>query len=357
MAESDKNEIFMSPAPHVVTPVTTNELMFHVIIALSPITLYGIYLFSVPALIRIIISVVCCAAFEALFRMVYYKDKKSIRIKDCSSIVTGLLLAMVIPPSLPIWMLILGCFFAIVVAKEFFGGLGANPFNPALAGRAFMFISFSKAMTDWAAPSTKKAAADAAAAATASVTNAAAKVVDAVSAATPLSLLKLKEGTAISASDMASGLGLESAFELYRDLFLGNHAGCIGETGIFLILLGFIYLLIQKVIDWKTPVAMIVTAVGITALAGINPILTLMSGGLVFGAVFMATDYVTSPVTAKGKILFGAGCGLITALVRLFSGMPEGVMYSILIMNTVVPFLNKLIKRKYGYVKPSKKAL
>ena len=332
MAESDKNEIFMSPAPHVVTPVKTQTLMLDVIIALLPLTAYGIYLFSIPALIRIVVSVLCCVGFESLFRLICNLD---IRVKDLSAVITGLLLALVIPPNLPIWMLILGCFFAIVVGKEFFGGLGANVFNPALVGRAFMFASFSGAMTSWIQPGNS--------------------FFDAMSTATPLKLINAKEGIAMTASEMAKSLNLGSSTDLYTQLILGNHAGCIGETSILLILLGFAYLLFKKVIDWRTPVTMMVTAVAITAIGGINPILTLTSGGLAFGAVFMATDYVTSPVTPKGKLLFGAGCGLITGLIRLFSGMPEGVMYSILIMNAVVPFLNKIIPVKYGYVKPPKK--
>jgi len=332
MAESDKNEIFMSPAPHVVTPVKTQTLMLDVIIALLPLTAYGIYLFSIPALVRIIVSVLCCVGFESLFRLICNLD---IRVKDLSAVITGLLLALVIPPNLPIWMLILGCLFAIVVGKEFFGGLGANVFNPALVGRAFMFVSFSGAMTSWIQPGNS--------------------FFDAMSTATPLKLINAKEGIALSASEIAKTLNLGSSTDLYTQLILGNHAGCIGETSILLILLGFAYLLFKKVIDWRTPVTMMITAVAITAIGGINPILTLTSGGLAFGAVFMATDYVTSPVTPKGKLLFGAGCGLITGLIRLFSGMPEGVMYSILIMNAVVPFLNKIIPVKYGYVKPPKK--
>ena len=332
MAESDKNEIFMSPAPHVVTPVKTQTLMLDVIIALLPLTAYGIYLFSIPALVRIIVSVLCCVGFESLFRLICNLD---IRVKDLSAVITGLLIALVIPPNLPIWMLILGCLFAIVVGKEFFGGLGANVFNPALVGRAFMFVSFSGAMTSWIQPGNS--------------------FFDAMSTATPLKLINAKEGIALSASEIAKTLNLSSSTDLYTQLILGNHAGCIGETSILLILLGFAYLLFKKVIDWRTPVTMMVTAVAITAIGGINPILTLTSGGLAFGAVFMATDYVTSPVTPKGKLLFGAGCGLITGLIRLFSGMPEGVMYSILIMNAVVPFLNKIVPVKYGYVKPPKK--
>lgn len=342
MAESDKNEIFMSPAPHIVSPVKTQTLMLDVIIALLPLAIYGVYLFSYPALIRIAVSVVACVGFEAAFRAICGAD---LRVKDLSAVVTGLLIALVIPPTLPIWILLRGCFFAIVVTKEFFGGLGANVFNPALVGRAFMFVSFSGAMTKWIQP--RGSMFDA-------VSSATNPILDGIASSTPLKLINAKEGIAMTSSEIAKLLNMNSVSELYTQLLAGNHAGCIGETSVLLILLGFGYLLVKKVIDWRIPFTMIATAVGITALAGINPILTLTSGGLVFGAVFMATDYVTSPVTARGRILFGIGCGLITALIRLFSGMPEGVMYSILIMNAAVPFLNKLISVKYGYVKPKK---
>ncbi len=331
MANSDKNEIFMSPAPHISSPVKTKDLMLSVVIALIPAAIYGVYIFGIPALVRIVISVLVCVAGESLFRLACKQD---IRFKDFSAVITGLLIAMVIPPNLPIWMLIIGCLFGIVVGKEFFGGLGANVFNPALVGRAFMVVSFSGAMTNWINPRFS--------------------AFNAVGSATPLKLININEGVILSASDIAGKLNLSSAGDVYKELFLGLHGGCIGETSILMILIGFVFLLVRKVIDWRITVSMIVTTVGITAIAGIDPILTITAGGLVFGAVFMATDYVTSPVTNKGKLLFGFGCGLITALLRLFSGMPEGVMYSILIMNTTVPFLNKLIRKKYGFVKPGK---
>jgi len=269
---------------------------------------------------------------EAGFRKAMGRD---IRIKDCSAALTGLLLALVLPPLIPLWIVVVSAIFAIVVAKEFFGGLGANPFNPALAGRAFAFVSFSRLMTSWVAPHGG---------------------FDAVASATPLSYLKMSEGGISSAVAIAEKMGLSSSGEVYLKLFLGDHAGCIGESSAVLILIGFAYLLIMQVIEWQIPVSMIVTTVAVTALAGIDPLLTLLSGGLLFGAVFMATDYATSPVTFKGQLIFGTGCGLITALMRLFAGMPEGVMYSILIMNSVVTFLNRLIQKKYGYVKPPKKA-
>lgn len=332
MSESDKNLCFLSPAPHVASPVTSQQLMVHVLIALAPLALYGIYLYSWPAVIRIIVSIAVCVASEAGFRKMMGKD---IRIKDGSAAVTGLLLALVLPPFIPIWIVVLSAFFAIVVAKEFFGGLGANPFNPALAGRAFAFVSFSQLMTKWVMPH---------------------QGFDAVSTATPLSYMKPStEGLVSSAAVIAEKMGLSSVNELYLKLFLGDHGGCIGESSAVLILVGFAYLMFKKVIEWQVPVSMIITAVAINAIGGVDPLLTLLSGGLLFGAVFMATDYATTPVTFRGQIIFGVGCGLITALMRLFAGMPEGVMYSILIMNSVVPFLNRLIPRKYGYVKPPRK--
>ncbi len=331
MGESDKNEVFLSPAPHIASPVTTRKLMIHVLIALAPLALYGIYLYTWAALLRIVVSVAVALASEAGFRKAMGRD---IRIKDGSAAVTGLLLALVFPPFIPIWIVVLSAVFAVVVAKEFFGGLGANPFNPALAGRAFAFVSFSRLMTAWAAPH---------------------HGFDAVSTATPLSYLKPAEGALTTAAAVAEKMGLASSHEVYLKLFLGDHAGCIGESSAVLILIGFVYLLFNKVIEWHIPVSMVVTTVLVNMLAGIDPLLTLLSGGLLFGAVFMATDYATSPVTLKGQIIFGIGCGLITALMRLFAGMPEGVMYSILIMNSVVTFLNRLLPRKYGYVKPPRK--
>ena len=332
MGESDKNEIYLSSSPHAFSRTQTKDLMLSVILSTVPLTLYGIFLFGLSALIRVVLSIAFCACFEAGFRKML---GLKVRIKDNSAIITGLFLALVIPPSLPIWQLILGDFFAIVIGKEVFGGLGSNVFNPALVGRAFLFVSFSKTMTTWTTPRINPFVA--------------------LSSATPLSMIKPDGQPFMGVKTLAGAFGL-SVEGLYTHLFLGNHAGCIGETSTLLILLGGLYLIWRGVIDWKIPLSMIFVAVGITWLGGVNPILTLTTGGLCFGAFFMATDYVTSPVTGKGRLLFGAGCGLITALLRLFSSLPEGVMFSILIMNATVPFLNKLVRRKYGYVKPKKEA-
>jgi len=301
-----------------------------VVLMLLPIAAWGVYLFGVPALVTTMTAVASCVVFEALFRKVIGAD---IRVGDLSAVITGLMLAMVLPPTIPVWMTVLGSLFAIVVAKEFFGGLGANVFNPALAGRAFLMISFTTPMTTWIAPRSGG-------------------LVDAVSNATPLAMMKGAEGAAAGAIDIADRAGLFSAGEVYWNLFLGRNAGCIGESAAFLILIAFVLLSLSKVIDWRAPVAMLATSVAVTWVAGVDPLLTLLTGGLAFGAVFMVTDYATSPVTPTGRLLFGAGCGLITALIRLWGGYPEGVMFSILIMNAVVPYLDRIITRKYGWVRP-----
>lgn len=331
MGESDKNEIYLSSSPHFGGPFTTRHIMLSVVIALVPIAAWGVYLFGLPALLTIVTAVVSCVVFEALFRLATRQD---IRVGDFSAVITGLLLALVLSPATPLWMTVLGSFFAIVVGKEFFGGLGANVFNPALTGRAFLVVSFAPAMTRWIEPRTGF-------------------IADAISTATPLGMVKAD--TALRTAEfLADKSGFFTSAELYGSLFFGQRGGCIGESAIFLILAAFVVLILIKVIDWRAPVAMMATTVLITTIGGLDPLVSLFSGGLVFGAVFMTTDYATSPLTPAGRLLFGFGCGLITGLIRVFGGFPEGVMFSILIMNATVPFLNKLITRKYGWVSPKK---
>jgi electron transport complex protein RnfD len=308
-----ETKIYLSPAPHFSSGVTTQQIMLTVVAALLPICIYGVYLFGVPALVRILVSVVACVCFESLFRKI---SKRDIRALDFSATITGLMLALVCPPSIPVWQLVLGDFFAIVVVKEFFGGLGANVFNPALSGRALLFVSFPAAMATWTLP------------------------FDTVSGATALD--SIKQGS-FSADTVT-----------YLRYFIGNRAGCIGETSILLILLAFVFLLVTKIIDWRAPVFFVCTTALLTLVSGGDALMAVLSGGLLFGAVFMTTDYTTSPVTCGGRIVFGIGCGLITFLIRKFGGYPEGVMFSILIMNIVVPFLNNIIPHKYGYVRPQK---
>lgn len=310
--------------------------MANVLIALAPATAYGVVLYGVPALLTVVVSVATALASEATFRLAVGEKP---RFDDLSAAVTGLLLALVIPPSTPLWMTALGSMFAIVVAKEFFGGLGANVFNPALIGRAFLLMSFPAALTSWNAPS-------------------GATLADATTAVTPLNVVKLG-GTV---ADVGSGLanaGLSGGADyasMLGTLFIGNRAGCIGESSILLILAGGVFLLATKTIDWRAPLAMLAATVLASLLVGLDPVFGILSGGVMFGAVFMITDYVSAPVTPLGKLIFGAGAGLITVLIRKWGAYPEGVTYAILIMNAVAPFLNKLVQKKYGFVAPKKEA-
>ena len=315
MSEPVKKQLYVSPAPHFVEGISTRFLMCMLILALLPETIYGVMLFGFRALLVVLVSVAGSVVFEAAFQKL---TKQNITVSDCSAVVTGLLLALVLPPTVPLWQVLLGDLFAIVVAKGFFGGLGANVWNPALTGRAFLFVSFSAAIgAAWLAPGT-----------------------DAISAATVLS--KLKEGAAGNAG-------------AYLESFLGNTAGCIGETNELLILISFAFLALTQVIDWRAPVTMVATVALLTFVSGGDVVMALTSGGLLFGATFMATDYATTPVSKAGRAVFGAGCGLLTFLIRRFGGYPEGVMFSILFMNSLSNFLNKMTSRKYGYGKAAKK--
>ena len=313
--------LYISSSPHIASRVNSRILMSNVLLALAPVSIFGVFLYGVPALLTILVSVASAEIAETLFRKITGQD---FRFKDLSTAVTGLLLALVLPPGVPLWMTALGAAFAIIAAKEFFGGLGANVFNPALIGRAFLIMSFPAAMTVWPAPNTLFGA------------------VDAVSGATPLALIK--DGLAIS-GDYWSNAGI---------FFLGFRQGCIGESSVLLILCGFLYLLISGTIDWRAPLSMILSVFAFSFIFGRDPLIAILAGGVVFGAVFMATDYVTTPLTSSGKLIFGFGVGLITVLIRQWGNYPEGVSYGILIMNAATPYLNKLLQKKYGYVKPPK---
>ncbi|HOZ71669.1 MAG TPA: RnfABCDGE type electron transport complex subunit D [Spirochaetales bacterium] len=325
--------MLLSSSPHVYTGVTPRKLMLSVIIALSPVSVYGVVLYGVHALLVIVVSIATAVLSEAAFRAV---TKQDVRIGDLSAVVTGLLVALISPPSVPLWMVALGSFAAIVLAKEFFGGLGANPFNPALIGRAILLMSFPAAMTTWHVPFKG--------------------LLDATTGATPLNVVKM--GGTIA--DVGAGF-VQNSLSSVPDysstlwtLFVGNRAGCIGESSILLILVGFIFLLALRVVSFITPLAMVGTAFLASWLLGMDPVFGILSGGLLFGAVFMATDYSSSPVTPLGKAIFGAGAGLITVIIRRFGGYPEGVTYAILIMNAVAPFMDKLRVKKYGFVPPAK---
>lgn len=310
-------KMILSSSPHISSGRKTQALMFTVVASLIPECVYGVVIFGIPALITILASVASSVLFEFLFNLL---AKKKQTVSDGSAIITGILLALVLPPTIPVWQTVLGAAFGIIVAKSLFGGLGSNVWNPALTGRAFLFVSFPVAMGNaWITP-----------------------LPDAVSTATILPAIK-------------SGAFVPSR-EIYLQYFFGNRAGCIGETSILLILISFVFLLATRTIDWRAPFAMVATTVLLTWISGGDILMALLSGGLIFGATFMVTDYVTAPVTKPGRLVYGAGCGLITFLIRKFGGYPEGVMFSILIMDSLAPFLNKITRRKYGYKKSAMEA-
>ena len=342
MNEEKKLRLTVASSPHVASPIDTTNLMRDVLIALVPAMVMGVVFFGPRALVATIISVLACEFFEWGYRKLMHK---SCAVKDLSAAVTGVLLAFVCAPTLPYWMLIIGDFFAIVVVKQLFGGLGKNFMNPALGGRAFLMLCYPVAMTTWVAPGIGTGAWADLLGGTKTMAG-----VDIVSSATPL-----------SADFMHGGL-LPDATIL--DTFVGNVGGCIGEISALALLLGGVYLIVRGVIRARIPVAYIATVAVLTFLfpLGGNDRLVwmtyqLFTGGLFLGAFFMATDYVTSPVTKKGEIIFGIGCGLLTVFIRYFGGYPEGVSYSILIMNCCVWLIDKVGKPgRYGVTKEMKAA-
>ena len=328
---SNENKLLgVASSPHVSSPIGTRSLMLDVLIALVPALCAAVFFFGPRALIATVISVVACEIFEMGYRKLLHKTQTN---GDLSAAVTGVLLAFVCPVTLPYWMLIIGDFFAIVVVKQLFGGLGKNFINPALGGRAFLMLSYPVAMTTWAVPGKWSGLVSAA---------------DAVTGATPLSVDFMHSGILPEASIL--------------DMFVGNVGGCIGEVSAVMLLAGGIYLIARGVIRPNIPVAFIATVAVLTFIfpQGGNDRLTwmlyeLLGGGLFLGAFFMATDYVTSPTSPKGEIVFGIGCGLLTVFIRYFGGYPEGVSYAILIMNVCVWFIDQATKpARFGFTKEMK---
>ena len=321
-------ELTISSSPHVHSPVTTQTIMRDVLIALAPAMAGAVYFFGFRALTVTLVSVLACYLFEKLYCKVMKVHDKTY---DLSACVTGVLLAFVCPVTIPYWTIVLGALFAIIVVKMLFGGLGRNIVNPALAGRAFMF-SWPVLMSTWVKVGFGNAA---------PVIGSA----DVVTAATPL-------------ANMHQGLMPEDSI---MDIFLGSVGGCIGETSALLLVIGFVYLLYRKVITARIPLAYIGTVAVLTFLFPMgNDRIAWMAaqvfgGGLMLGAIFMATDYVTSPVTKLGQLVYGIGCGLLTVLIRYFGGYNEGVSYAILCMNCCVVLLDR-IGRPVKFGAPKKEA-
>jgi electron transport complex protein RnfD len=326
--ENKQMNLIMSAGPHFVAGRDIRKTMAMVIVALLPALAGGVYFFGLRALLLTAVSVVSAVVAEYLFRKVLRREP---HIEDLSAVVTGLLLALIVPISSPLWMIAVGSAFAIIVAKELFGGLGGNFANPALVGRAVLLMSWPAFMTRWSQ-------------------SLHVSVLDATTTATPLAIIKA--GGALT--DVMKSIGASSRSALYLQMFLGNRAGCIGETSALLLLLGAAFLVAIHVIDLRTPVAMIGTTFVVSWLFGRDPLFSVLAGGVLLGALFMATDYVTTPVTPIGKWAFGIGAGLTTVLIRQLGNFPEGVTYGILLMNVIAPYLDKAIPHKFGYVKPRK---
>lgn len=299
-------KLTLASSPHIHSGRSTSRIMLDVIIALCPAAIAGIVIFGWRAALVLAITIGSCVGFEALFNLIMKREQT---VGDLSAIVTGLLLGMNLPANIPIWQCVIGALFAMVVVKGLFGGLGSNPVNPAITARVFMLVAFGS-MTTSAFPT----------------------IVDTVSSATPLSL--------------AEG---EAAPSLLN-LFFGLHGGAIGETCAAALIAGGIYLLVRRVISWHIPVAFVGTvficSLFMEGFSFTGALSMILSGGLMLGAIFMATDYVTSPVTAWGKIIFGVGAGLVTFLIRYFGVYPEGVSFAILLMNIVTPYINSWTKHK-----------
>lgn len=334
MTDYKNLKLIASSSPHIRSNENTRSIMLDVIIAMLPALVMAIYNFGFRALTLTLVSVIGCVFWEWGYRKVLHKN---CMVGDLSAVVTGMLLAFVCPVSIPYWMILIGDFFAIIVVKQLYGGIGCNFLNPALAGRAALLASYATAMTTWVAPGTRYPLFG--------------QHADIVTAATPMAMMK--EG------------GFDALMSTYTtaDMFLGKIGGSIGEISALALLLGGIYLLIRKVISWQIPVAYIATVAVlclISAPAGVGAgtymLYNVFGGGLMLGAIFMATDYATSPVTKPGQIVFGIGCGLLTVFIRRFGSYPEGVCYSILIMNCTTWLLDKYIKPTiYGAPKKEKK--
>jgi len=293
-------------SPHLRNKDKVENIMWTVVAALVPVCAVSVYVFGMYALWIIILSTASAVMTEALLMKAMKKENT---INDGSAFITGMLLALTLPPTVPLWLPIVGAAFAIAIGKVVFGGLGANIFNPALVGRSFLVASWPVLMTTWA--------------------------IDGITTATPLAIAKIEGMTAFASKNI-----------LYKSLLLGNVAGSIGETSALVLLACGVFLIFRKIIDWKIPFFYIGTVFAFSWLLGGDPVFHILAGGLFIGAFFMATDYVTNPMTGSGRIIFAVGCGILTVLIRLFSGMPGGVSYSILLMNALTPIIDRHIKPK-----------
>lgn len=322
------NKLLISPSPHVHSGDSIEKNMYGVLIALIPAFICSVVFFGMGAIIVTLTSVLACLIFEYLIQKFILKRQPT--IWDGSAIITGVLLAFNVPANLPIWIILIGALVAIGIGKMSFGGLGCNIFNPALVGRVFLLISFPVQMTTWPMAQGFNTS-----------------YIDAQTGATPLALLKeaVKTGTPVNEVLNTEG------FVTYKDMLLGNMGGSLGEVAALALLVGFAFMLFRRIITWHIPVAIFATVVvfgGILHLCDpvqfVNPLFHLLTGGMMLGAIFMATDYVTSPMSSKGMIIYGVGIGVLTIIIRVFGAYPEGMSFAILIMNAFTPLINRYCK-------------
>ncbi len=314
------SQLIVSPSPHIRSERTTRNIMLDVIIALCPAVIASVILFGWRAFLIEAVCVASCVLIEYLCRVLMKREQT---IGDLSAVVTGLLLALNLPVTIPMWVAVFGCFIAIAVTKQLFGGIGQNFANPAIAARVILLASFGGYMTNFTAPFDYSG-------------------VDAVASATPLALLAGGADAVTSASSAAGGAQLPSLMQM----FLGVKAGCIGEVSALALLIGGVYLVARRVIKPITPLVFIGTVFVFSGILGADPVYQILSGGLMIGAIFMATDYATTPTTNWGKVVFGLGAGLLTVLIRQYGNYPEGVSFAILLMNILTPQIDKLLTRK-----------
>jgi len=308
------NRLTVSVSPHIHNTASTSRIMLDVLIALVPAFIASIIIFGARAALVTCVCVVSCVVFEWGFEKI---TKRPNTVGDYSACITGVLLAFNLPVTIPIWQAVFGSAVAIILVKQLFGGLGKNFANPAITARIVMFLAFSVTMTNWSSPYES--------------TSLWVYPIDGVAGATPLALIKN---------------GNTDALPGIWQMFIGVRGGCLGETSNLALLIGGLYLMFRRVITWHAPLTYIAVVVGLSALTGMDPVYNMFAGGLFLGAIFMATDYVTTPQTNLGRIIFGIGAGLLTLLIRVYSSYPEGVSFAILLMNILTPYINKITETK-----------
>ncbi len=327
----DNMRLVVSGSPHIHSTDSVNRRMWGVVIALMPAVAYSVYLFGLGALVVLLTSVLGCVITEYLIQRYMLGGKTT--ITNGSAVITGLLFAMNLPSNLPIWIILIGCVVAIGLGKYAFGGLGQNIFNPAILGRVFLLISFPQQMTSWPLPLVNRG-----------------EYLDATTGATYLGQMKMEAMSTADSSTGASAVNEIATESLtWIDALIGNMGGSLGEMSAIALIIGGVFMLLRGIISWHIPVSIIGTVMLFAWGAGVDPVMSVLSGGVMLGAIFMATDYVTSPMTRRGMVMYGMMIGIITMIIRLWGAYPEGVSFAILIMNGFTPLINKFVRpRKFG---------